>query len=128
VILETVVSVLQEYTRLPRRLVTYASAALIWFTGILTVLSFNRWSTVYPLRFLGVASSKTPFELLDYLTSNIMMPAGGLMVALIAGWALSREATCKELGVGSGLAFNLWRGLVRYIVPLAIVIIFLSVR
>ena len=102
VILETVVSVLQEYTRLPRRLVTYASAALIWLTGILTVLSFNRWSAVYPLRFLGIASSKTPFELLDYLTSNIMMPAGGLMVALIAGWALSREAACQELGMGGG--------------------------
>lgn len=128
VILETVVSVLQEYTHLPRRRVTYASAMLIWLTGILTVLSFNRWSTLYPLRFLGIASSKTPFELLDYLTSNIMMPAGGLMVALIAGWALSREATCKELGLGTGLAFNLWRGLVRYVVPLAIVIIFLSVR
>jgi neurotransmitter:Na+ symporter, NSS family len=128
VILETVVSVLQEYTRLPRRLVTYASAALIWLTGILTVLSFNRWSAVYPLRFLGVASTKTPFELLDYLTSNIMMPAGGLMVALIAGWALSREAACQELGLGDGLAFTLWRGLVRYVVPLAIVIIFLSVR
>ncbi|MGB6308303.1 MAG: sodium-dependent transporter [Steroidobacteraceae bacterium] len=128
VILETVVSVLQEYTQLPRRVVTYASAALIWLTGILTVLSFNRWSAVYPLRFIGIASSKTPFEVLDYLTSNIMMPAGGLMVALIAGWALSREATCRELGLGSGRAFTLWRGLVRYVVPLAIVIIFLSVR
>jgi NSS family neurotransmitter:Na+ symporter len=128
VILETVVSVLQEYTHLPRRLVTYASATLIWVTGIVTVLSFNRWSRLYPLQFFGIASSKTPFELLDYLTSNIMMPAGGLMVALIAGWALSREATCKELGLGAGLAFSLWRGLVRYVVPLAIVIIFLSVR
>jgi neurotransmitter:Na+ symporter, NSS family len=92
------------------------------------VLSFNRWRTLYPLRILGIDSSKTPFELLDYLTSNIMMPAGGLMVALIAGWALSRDATARELGLGSGLAFNLWRGLVRYVVPLAIVIIFLSVR
>jgi NSS family neurotransmitter:Na+ symporter len=128
VILETVVSVLQEYTRLPRRLLACLIAALIWLTGILTVLSFNRWSTVYPLRFIGIPSSKTPFELLDYLTSNIMMPAGGLLVALIAGWALSQEATCKELGMGSGLAYNLWRGLVRYVVPLAIVIIFLSVR
>jgi neurotransmitter:Na+ symporter, NSS family len=128
VILETVVSVLQEYTRLPRRLLAVLIAALIWLTGMVTVLSFNRWSTVYPLRFIGIPSSKTPFELLDYLTSNIMMPAGGLMVALIAGWALSREATCQELGLGSGLAFNLWRGLVRYVVPLAIVIIFLSVR
>ena len=57
-----------------------------------------------------------------------MMPAGGLLVALIAGWALSRETTRKELGLGNGLAFNLWRGLVRYVVPLAIVVIFLSVR
>ena len=128
VILETVVSVLQEYTRRPRRWVAWASAALIWLTGILTVLSFNRWSAVYPLRFIGIASAKTPFELLDYVTSNIMMPAGGLMVALIAGWALSSEVTCQELGMGSGLAFLLWRSLVRYVVPLAIVIIFLSVR
>ncbi len=128
VILETVVSVLQEYIALSRRLLAYGTAALIWLTGILTVLSFNRWSTVYPLRFFGLQSSKTPFELLDYLTSNIMMPAGGLMVALIAGWALTREVTCKELGLGSGLAFTLWRGLVRYVVPLAIVIIFLHIR
>jgi NSS family neurotransmitter:Na+ symporter len=128
VILETLVSVLQEYTRLPRRLLAGVIAALIWLTGIVTVLSFNRWSTVYPLRLIGIPSSKTPFELLDYLTSNIMMPAGGLMVALIAGWALSQEATGKELGLGNGLSFNLWRGLVRYVVPLAIVIIFLSVR
>lgn len=128
VILETVVSVLQEYTHLPRRLVAFSSATLIWLTGILTVLSFNRWSAVYPLRWFGIPSSKTPFELLDYLTSNIMMPAGGLMVALIAGWALSREATCVELGMGNGLAFTLWRGLVRYVVPLAIVVIFFSVR
>jgi NSS family neurotransmitter:Na+ symporter len=128
VILETVVLVLQEYTRGSRRLLAYSSAAVIWLTGILTVLSFNNWSALYPLRFIGIASSKTPFELLDYLTSNIMMPAGGLMVALIGGWALSAEATCKELGLGNGWAFKLWRGLVRYVVPLAIVVIFLSVR
>jgi NSS family neurotransmitter:Na+ symporter len=75
-----------------------------------------------------MASTKTPFELIDYLTSNIMMPAGGLMVALIAGWALSAAVTRKELGIRSELAFSLWRGLVRYVVPLAIVIIFLSIR
>jgi NSS family neurotransmitter:Na+ symporter len=127
VILETVVSVLQDYSRLSRRALTYAVAALIWLAGIVTVLSFNRWSTLYPLRYLGISSSKTPFDLLDYLTSNLMMPAGGLMVALIAGWALSQDVTRKELGL-DGLAFALWRGLVRYLVPLAILIIFLSVR
>jgi neurotransmitter:Na+ symporter, NSS family len=127
VILETVVSVLQDYSRLSRRALTYSVAVSIWLAGIVTVLSFNRWSTVYPLRFIGISSTKTPFDLLDYLTSNLMMPAGGLMVALIAGWALSRDITRKELGL-DGMAFALWRGLVRYVVPLAIVIIFLSVR
>ncbi len=128
VILETVVSVVTEYAQLPRRTVAYAAAAMIWLAGLVTVLSFNRWSQLYPLQFLGVSSSKTPFELLDYLTSNIMMPAGGLMVALIAGWALSSQATCKELGLGDGFLFHVWRSLVRYVVPLAIIVIFLSIR
>ena len=127
VILETVVSVLQDYSRLSRRPLTYAVAGLIWLAGVVTVLSFNRWSSVYPLRLLGISSTKTPFDLLDYLTSNLMMPAGGLMVALMAGWALSQETTRKELGL-SPAAFALWRGLVRYVVPLAIIVIFLSVR
>lgn len=128
VILETVVSVITEYAALPRRAVTYGLAALIWLAGIATVLSFNRWSAFHPLEYLGIASSKTPFELVDYLTSNIMMPAGGLMVALIAGWALSAEATGTELRLGNGAVFHVWRSLVRYIVPLAIVVIFLSIR
>lgn len=127
VILETVVSVLEDYTSLTRRALTYLTALVIWLAGIVTVLSFNRWSAFYPLRLLGLASTKTPFELLDYLTSNLMMPLGGLMVALIGGWALRREISCHELGLGDGWAFSLWRGLVRYVVPLAIVIIFLSV-
>jgi neurotransmitter:Na+ symporter, NSS family len=127
VILETVVSVLCDLTALPRRWAAWGAGGLIWTTGILTVLSFNRWEKVYPLRYLGLSSSRTPFELLDYLTSNLMMPAGGLLVALIAGWALPEAASRRELGLG-GAAFALWRALVRYVVPLAIVVIFLSIR
>lgn len=128
VILETLVSVVTEFARLPRRTVTYGLAALIWLAGIVTVLSFNRWSGVRPLEYVGISSSKNPFELIDYLTSNLMMPAGGLMVALIAGWALSSEATRRELGMRNGPAFHLWRSLVRYVVPLAILVICLSIR
>jgi neurotransmitter:Na+ symporter, NSS family len=48
-------------------------------------------------------------------------------VALIAGWALTADTTRRELGMRSALAFGLWRGLVRYVVPLAIMVIFLSI-
>jgi neurotransmitter:Na+ symporter, NSS family len=55
------------------------------------------------------------------------MPAGGLLVALIAGWALPAAASRRELGMGAA-AFALWRVLIRYLVPLAIIVIFLSIR
>jgi len=81
-------------------------------------MSFTAGDGVSPA-FIGIASSKTPFETARLLTSNIMMPpavSGGPDCRL---GALSGKHR-KEL-VWERLAFNLWRGLVRYVVPLAIV-------
>jgi NSS family neurotransmitter:Na+ symporter len=127
VIQEPIVAALEEYTKWSRRTLAYATGFIIWLMGVATVLSFNHWSDVHPLRWLGVDSKRTPFEVLDYLTSNLMMPLGGLMVALIAGWALSRSAVRDELGLGDGVAFRLWYAATRYLVPIAILIIFWSV-
>jgi NSS family neurotransmitter:Na+ symporter len=127
VIQEPIVALLEEKTRWSRPALAYGTGFLIWLLGFVTVLSFNHWSDVFPLQWLGVESTRTPFELLDYLTSNLMMPLGGLMVALIAGWAMSRTAVREELGLGDGLAFRLWYAATRYLVPVAILIIFYSV-
>jgi NSS family neurotransmitter:Na+ symporter len=127
VIQEAVVAVLEERTRWKRSTLAYASGFAIWVMGFATVLSFNKWSDVHPLRWLGIESNKTPFEVLDYLASNISMPLGGLMVALIAGWALSRDAVREELGIGDGIAFRLWYAATRYLVPIAILVIFYSI-
>jgi len=127
VIQEPIVAALEEYTRWSRPTLAYTTGFVIWIMGFVTALSFNRWSDVHPLRWLGVDSTRTPFELLDYLTSNLMMPLGGLMVALIAGWALSRRAVRDELGLGDSLAFRLWYAATRYLVPVAILVIFYSV-
>lgn len=127
VIQEPIVAALEEYTSWSRPALAYGTGLVIWLMGFVTVLSFNRWSEVHPLQWLGIESTRTPFELLDYLTSNLMMPLGGLMVALIAGWALSREAVRDELGLGNGVAFKLWYAATRYLVPVAILVIFYSV-
>ena len=127
VIQEPIVAALEEYTSWSRPALAYGTGFIIWLMGFVTVLSFNHWSDVHPLQWLGIESTRTPFELLDYLTSNLMMPLGGLMVALIAGWALSRSAVRDELGLGDGLAFKLWYAATRYLVPVAILVIFYSV-
>ena len=125
-ILETIVAVAEDLTGRPRPGLVAALTVLLWGVGLLTVLSFNRLADFRPLAFVPALADRTPFGVLDYLVSNVMMPAGGVLVATLAGWGLSREATRAELGLSDGLAFRLWLGLVRFVVPGAIGWVFLA--
>ncbi|MCW8956384.1 MAG: sodium-dependent transporter, partial [Gammaproteobacteria bacterium] len=90
-----------------------------WFLGIGSVLSFNLWSD-YKL------FGRNFFNTLDYLTANIMLPLGGLFIAIFAGWVM-REASSKHELNTTSRGFNIWLFLVRYITPVAVLIVFLNV-
>ena len=104
------------------------SAALIgtvtFFLGLVTVFSFSSWSGVFLLGQFETFAGKTPFDLIDYLVSNILMPLGGMLYALFAGWWVSRATLVEELGVGDGVLFKLWLTLARVVAPLAIAAVF----
>ncbi len=92
--------------------------------GLVTVFSFNKWENVYLLDAIPTFAGKTPFDLIDYLVSNVMMPLGGMLYALFAGWWLSKDTSIQEIGVGSGGMFKLWQLLVRVVAPLAVAAVF----
>ncbi len=92
-----------------------------WLLGIGTVLSFNILSGEQYQLF-----GMTFFDLLDYLTANIMLPLGGLFIALFAGWQMHRSSSQDELKMGDGSAFRLWYFLIRYVTPFAVVLVFLN--
>lgn len=89
-----------------------------WFLGLGTVFSFNIWAGEKYQIF-----GKTVFDLFDYLTANIMLPLGGLAMALFVGWFASRDMSRSELGLGEG-AFSLWWVVTRFVAPVAILVIF----
>ena len=62
-----------------------------WFLGIVTVLSFNEWA--FEFRLFGKTYSNGAFDMLDILTANIMLPLGGLFIAIFAAWFMSRDAS-----------------------------------
>ena len=97
-----------------------------FLTGLITVFSFSTWENTYPLAMFEVFATKTPFDLIDYLVSNILMPLGGMLYALFAGWWLSRETTLSEIGLQDGPVFKLWMLLVRVVAPLAVAAVFVS--
>ena len=95
---------------------------LVWFLGLGTVFSFNIWSGE-SFQLFG----KTFFDLLDYLTANIMLPLGGLLIAIFAGRCMRRSSSVDEFNMGDGFFYKLWWVLIRYITPVAVVIVFLHV-
>ncbi len=92
--------------------------SLIWFLGFGTVFSFN---VLKDMSFY----KGTVFLNLDHLTNNIMLPLGGLFIAVFAGWVMCRNSTAEELG-GAGLMYRVWRVLARFVVPVGILFVFLK--
>ena len=106
-----------------KRISRWASASLFgaaaWLIGIGSVLSFNAWSTFYPLAFIPAFETKTIFYIKDYLTDTFMLPLGGILIALFVGWSMKTVHVKEELGA-SGVLFNLWIWMIRIPAPAAI--------
>ncbi|HKK23116.1 MAG TPA: sodium-dependent transporter [Pseudohaliea sp.] len=116
-LLEPTVEWLQERRGVRRGVAAVGAAAAVWALGIVSALSFNVWSDVSLF-------GKGLFDLLDFVTANIMLPLTGLLAAVFAGWAMSRASTREELEMGDGTAYRLWRFVIRYVTPLAVAAVF----
>jgi len=96
-----------------------ALASACFAGGLATVLSFNLWSDWYPLARLPAFAHATMFDLLDELTSNLMLPVSGFGLSVLAGWVLPASLLAEELRLGpAGAARLLW--ILRYVVPAGI--------
>ena len=70
---------------------------------------------------MGYVYSTDFIDFADIITGNIMLPLCALLLAVFAGWILSREMLTTELGEGT--IMNLWRFMCRWVVPPALAFI-----
>ena len=54
-------------------------------------------------------------DCVDFMTEGVLLPLGGLLTAIFAGWVLSRDMLTSELGENT--VMNVWRFLMRWFVP-----------
>ncbi|MCW9009288.1 MULTISPECIES: sodium-dependent transporter [Marinobacter] len=123
-LLEPIVEWLEEQKGMNRTVSTLGAGVVCWALGIASILSLNLWADFAPLGFIPMLEGKTIFDLLDFFTANILLPLGGLLVALMAGWVMSKPAMEKELALSPG-TFNLWFVTVRFITPIAVGVVFI---
>jgi len=123
-ILECVVAAVEDYSGMRRPRIVAVLIVLLWLLGLGTVFSFSSLADFRPLGFFKAFAERNIFESLDYIVSNFMMPAGGVLIALLAGWSLKKSSTLDELQVADTAWYRTWRVLVRYLVPAAIALVF----
>lgn len=124
-LLEPVVSRLEERRGWKRAPMAVVGGGAAWLVGLGTVFSFNDWSGFAPLGAFPTFADKTVFDLVDYLTANVMLPLGGMMIAVFTGWMMTKKSTLDELGLTDGTGYRAWRFLVRYVSPVAVGLVFL---
>lgn len=117
---EPLVVLLIERRGISRLKACFIIGILCWTLGLLALFSFNIWSDV---KILG---RFTLFEAMADATTNIILPVGGALFALFAGWVLRSQESQQGLMMQNVTLFKIWRIIVRYVAPTCIFIVFVS--
>jgi NSS family neurotransmitter:Na+ symporter len=125
-ILEPMIAWWEERFRLKRWQAALFVCFSIFVLGMGTVFSFNLWAEWRPLSAFERFADFGYFEILDYLTANIMMPLSGLLLAVFAGWLIKPEAIQEQLQIKNQTVFKAWFWLLRWVVPISIALILIS--
>jgi NSS family neurotransmitter:Na+ symporter len=122
-LMEVPVAFLTEALGWSRKTATVLTALLLAVTGAPATLSFSTMAdvTVFGMNF---------FDFYDYLSSNILLPAGGLLICVFIGWVWGRKNMQDELS-NSGELHNtsvvsvVFR-LVRWVTPVLVLLVMLN--
>lgn len=123
-LLEVVVAYVTEELKLKRR-----SAVIVSFVGLAILATLCAMSQM-PESALRLGSLNL-FDAFDKVSSNVMLPLGGLLIVLFWAWKLPKQRVQEEItnnGTCSGRIFPVLYFLLRYIVPVALVIMFINLN
>jgi len=118
-LIEPGVAWLIESLKIKRTTATIILGFTAWFLGLFSALSFNLISefTIFGRNF---------FDATDFLTSQIMLPLGGIFIAIFVGWKMKKANVLDGLGFKDGFIFKSWYFSVRYVAPALVGLVFLN--
>jgi len=122
--LEPPVSWLREGFKLSRRKAALLAGSVAFVLSLLAALSFNVLSDFQPLGSLAILEGKSIFGIFIYIVTQVIMPAGGILVAIFAGWVVKRQFSADELFDGNQpVAYKVWLFIVRFVAPVLLAIV-----
>jgi NSS family neurotransmitter:Na+ symporter len=119
--LEPIVMTCTELFKMNRKKAVWLSLIAIFIVGLPSILAQGPWSNI-------LIMGRNFFDFADYLSGNVMMPLGALILSFYAlvVWKFKRFQEETNVGAGKLKVFNWWSPLVKFIIPVSLVIIFLT--
>lgn len=108
---------LQEAKGYARHKSALVILSVISLLSVSSILGYNHFANY---TYLGMDINGA----MDYVANQLLLPIGGLLIAVFVAWVMRREVVLDELGSRDGLGFRLWYGLIRYVVPVAVLVMF----
>ncbi|WP_203362534.1 sodium-dependent transporter [Bacillus sp. REN10] len=121
--LEIIVASIAKGDSTKRKSLSWIVGLMIFLVGIPSALSFGVLSEI-------TIFNKSIFDAADFLVSNILMPLGAFLIAIFIPLKMDKQLLIDELSKGAGNVkgwFALWLLLLRFVVPIIIIIVFLDV-
>jgi NSS family neurotransmitter:Na+ symporter len=121
-LLEVPVAWLSGKMNLKRSTAVLITAVGILILGLPATFSLGPWAHVKIFN-MGF------FDLFDYIQQNLLLPLGGLAIAIVAGWRLSKSEFMKELETaeaGKPWYLSMMYVFIKFISPALIILVFLN--
>lgn len=122
-LLEVLTAFMIDEKKFDRKKATICMTIAVYIAGIPSALSYSLFSNIKLLNGMEILDS------LDYIASNFMLPIGGMLIAIYAGFILDKRITKAEIteeGRNYITIFNIWYFTIRYIAPVAVFVVFLT--
>ena len=113
---------LAEHYKISRTKATSIVTATVCFFGTICSLSNGVLSDI-------TISGKNIFDLFDFVSGQIFLPIGGLLIAVFVGWSMDKDIIRNQLtnfGTIPGKGATTIIYLLKYVIPVITLLIFLS--
>jgi neurotransmitter:Na+ symporter, NSS family len=117
-LLEPGVAYMSEENILSRKGSAQIISLFVWVLGIGSALSFNIWSD------FSLIGDRNFLDSMDFIANQILLPLGGMLIAIFVGWFMKKSFIEDELGPINTYLYVLWRFFVKFIAPACVGYIF----
>ncbi len=124
--LEVVVTYFVEEKKVSRRKAVLICSSIVMIIGTFATMSQNSDNPISKIKPFGLSL----FDFFDQASSNVLLPLGGLLIALFAGYIINKKDIQTELSnygeLKNQTLIRIYTFLVRYIAPVLLFIVFMS--